>query len=214
MPVPRIPGPSTPFDYEFMVGKPMDKQRMNFLNWICLLTLVWWMSIPLSAEPKDPPSSITFVEGGVTKTFYRNPGVVAEFVNQDQAQANQQTNQGKQGIKFGWNVRPAGKELFPKSSKSTSTAKVTEVYSTSVGVGANIVLPGILIVTFSSDQSQESLERISKKYGIQILNQFSPRLVSFQTEPGFVSVEKGNEILSEPNVLEAYPDTAVQKVLK
>ncbi|WP_244241470.1 hypothetical protein [Leptospira perdikensis] len=192
----------------------MNKKPMNFTNWICLFALGCWILNPLNADPKDPPSSITFVEGGVTKTFYRNPSVVAEYVSHEQAQSNQLTNQGKQGVKFGWNVRPAGKELFPKSSKSTVASKTTEVYSTSVGSGANIVLPGVLIVTFSKNQSQESLEKISKKYGIQILNQFSPRLVSFQTEPGFVSVEKGNEILSESNVLEAYPDTAVEKSLK
>ncbi|TGL15339.1 hypothetical protein [Leptospira meyeri] len=171
-------------------------------------------SVPLEADPKDPPNSITFVEGGVTKTFYRNPNVVAEFVDQKLAQDIQQNLQGKKEIKTGWNVRPTGKELFAKSSKSTITTKVTEVYSTAVGMGPHIVLPGILIVTFSSDQSQETLERIAKKHGVQIQNKFSPRLVSFQTEPGFVSFEKANGILSEPNVLEAYPDTAVEKSLK
>ncbi|TGL86955.1 hypothetical protein EHQ68_15940 [Leptospira congkakensis] len=179
-----------------------------------MLTLVCCLSVSVSAEPKEPPSSITFVEGGVKKTFYRNPNVMAEFVNPQQSLANQQKNQGKQGIKTGWNVRPAGKELFPKSTKSSLTANVTEVYSTSFGSGPSIVLPGIIIVTFSSDQSQDSLERISKKYGIQIQNKFSPRLVSFQTEPGFLSVEKANEVLTESNVLEAYPDTAVEKSLK
>ncbi|PJZ84433.1 hypothetical protein [Leptospira harrisiae] len=169
---------------------------------------------PLEAEPKDPPNSITFVEGGVIKTFYRNPNVVAEFVDQKQTQDTQQNLQGKKGIKTGWNVRPTGKELFPKSTKSATTTKVTEVYSTGVGMGPHIVLPGLLIVTFSIDQSQETLERIAKKYGVQIQNQFSPRLVSFQTDPGFVSLEKANGILSEPNVLEAYPDTAVEKSLK
>lgn len=188
--------------------------RMKSINWISLVVIVFASFIELNAEPKDPPSSITFVEGGVTKTFYRNPNVVAEFVNEQQAQTNQKVNQGKLGIKFGWNVRPAGKELFPKSSKSTTNSKVTEVYSTSVGAGANLVLPGILIVTFSTDQSVDSLDRISKKYGIKVQNQFSPRLVSFQTEPGFLSVEKANEVFSEPNVLEAYPDTAVEKSLK
>lgn len=188
--------------------------RMQSINWISLVVIVFASFIELNAEPKDPPSSITFVEGGVTKTFYRNPNVVAEFVNEQQAQTNQKVNQGKLGIKFGWNVRPAGKELFPKSSKSTTNSKVTEVYSTSVGAGANLVLPGILIVTFSTDQSVDSLDRISKKYGIKVQNQFSPRLVSFQTEPGFLSVEKANEVFSEPNVLEAYPDTAVEKSLK
>lgn len=188
--------------------------RMKSINWISLVVIVFTSFIELNAEPKDPPSSITFVEGGVTKTFYRNPNVVAEFVNEQQAQTNQKNNQGKLGIKFGWNVRPAGKELFPKSSKSTTNSKVTEVYSTSVGAGANLVLPGILIVSFSIDQSADSLDRISKKYGIKVQNQFSPRLVSFQTEPGFISVEKANEVLSEPNVLEAYPDTAVEKSLK
>ncbi|EMY62703.1 hypothetical protein LEP1GSC203_3476 [Leptospira terpstrae serovar Hualin str. LT 11-33 = ATCC 700639] len=188
--------------------------RMKSINWISLVVIVFTSFIELNAEPKDPPSSITFVEGGVTKTFYRNPNVVAEFVNEQQAQTNQKVNQGKLGIKFGWNVRPAGKELFPKSTKSTTNSKVTEVYSTSVGAGANLVLPGILIVSFSIDQSAVSLDRISKKYGIKVQNQFSPRLVSFQTEPGFISVEKANEVLSEPNVLEAYPDTAVEKSLK
>ncbi|WP_198008547.1 hypothetical protein [Leptospira terpstrae] len=187
---------------------------MKSINWISLVVIVFTSFIELNAEPKDPPSSITFVEGGVTKTFYRNPNVVAEFVNEQQAQTNQKVNQGKLGIKFGWNVRPAGKELFPKSTKSTTNSKVTEVYSTSVGAGANLVLPGILIVSFSIDQSAVSLDRISKKYGIKVQNQFSPRLVSFQTEPGFISVEKANEVLSEPNVLEAYPDTAVEKSLK
>ncbi|MBM9546211.1 hypothetical protein JWG40_04240 [Leptospira sp. 201903074] len=193
-----------------------EHRRMNVTSWTYLFALVWWVFGPVSvsAEPKDPPSSITFVEGGVTKTFYRNPSVVAEFVNEKQVQTNQKITQGKQGIKAGWNVRLAGKDLFPKSSKSATNSKVTEVYSTSVGVGANIVLPGVIIVTFSTDQSADSLDRISKKYGIQIQNQFSPRLVSFLTEPGFLSAEKANEVLSEPNVLEAYPDQAVEKTLK
>ncbi|EOQ96941.1 hypothetical protein LEP1GSC195_3507 [Leptospira wolbachii serovar Codice str. CDC] len=168
----------------------------------------------LNAEPKEPPSSISFVEGGVTKTFYRNPNLVAEYVDLKQISNNQQIDPGKQGIKSGWNIRPPGKILFPKSSKSATTSKVTEVYSTAVGMGPNIVLPGILIITFSSDQSPTSLDRIANKYGIQILNQLSPRLVSFQTEPGYVSIEKANAIRSESNVIEAYPDIAVEKSLK
>ncbi|PJZ47068.1 hypothetical protein [Leptospira brenneri] len=185
----------------------------NCFQLIYLLMVVYCFSFSLSADPKDPPSSISFVEGGVKKTFYRNPNVEAEFVEPGQAKESQEKNQGKQGVKSGWNIRPSGKQLFSKSNKSTNT-KVTEVYSTSVGSGPSIVLPGILIVTFSSDQSRESLERISKKYGVQLQNQFSPRLASFQTEPGFLSVEKANELLSESNVLEAYPDTAVEKSLK
>lgn len=190
-----------------------QKFKRIVLIYLVILGLGFFL-FPLEADPKDPPNSITFVEGGVTKTFYRNPNVVAEFVDQKQAQDNQQNLQGKKGIKTGWNVRPTGKELFAKSSKSTTATKVTEVYSTAVGMGPHIVLPGILIVTFSSDQSQETLERIAKKHGVQIQNKFSPRLVSFQSEPGFVSLEKANGILSEPNVLEAYPDTAVEKSLK
>ncbi|MCW7468947.1 hypothetical protein [Leptospira kanakyensis] len=200
-----------------MAGKPMVMVRSKYklLNYrIFLLTLACCTFFPVGAEPNDPPNSITFIEGGVRKTFFRNPNVMAEFVTPEQTQNNQQKKQGKQGIKSGWNVRPSGKELFPKSSKSSVTSKVTEVYTTSIGSGPSIVLPGVLIVTFANDQTPESLERISKKYGIQIHNQLSPRLVSFQTEPGFLSLEKANEILSESNVLEAYPDTAVEKSLK
>ncbi|WP_244934666.1 hypothetical protein [Leptospira vanthielii] len=209
------PDKSTQFSYGFMAGKFMAHQlRLNSFFRLFLLTFVSLGFFAfLNAEPKEPPSSISFVEGGVKKTFYRNPNVVAEYVDLKQISNNQQIDPGKQGIKSGWNIRPPGKILFPKSSKSTPT-KVTEVYSTAVGMGPNIVLPGILIITFSSDQSQTSLDRISNKYGIQLINQFSPRLVSFQTEPGYVSIEKANEIRSEPNVLEAYPDIAVEKSLK
>ncbi|MCW7498944.1 hypothetical protein ND806_01695 [Leptospira sp. 2 VSF17] len=168
----------------------------------------------LNADPKEPPSSITFKEGGVTKTFYLNPNVVAEYVDQNQFSNHQKMAQGRQGIKSGWNIRPQGKLLFPKSGKSATPSKVTEVYSTAVGMGPNIVLPGIIIISFSSDQSQSNLDRISNKYGIQLLHQLSPRLVSFQTDPGYLSIQKANEILSEPNVIEAYPDIALEKSLK
>ncbi len=189
--------------------------RLNLFFWLSSVVIVELVSFAtLNAESKEPPNSISFVEGGVTKTFYRNPNVVAEYVDLAKISINKQNHQNKQGIKSGWNVRPPGKILFPNSSKSAPNPQVTEVYSTAVGMGPNIVLPGILIITFSSDQSQVSLDRISKKYGIQVLNQLSPRLVSFKTEPGYLSVEKANEILAEPNVLEAYPDTAVEKSLK
>lgn len=179
---------------------------------VTLTTIVFFTS--LYAEPKEPPSSITFKEGGVTKTFYLNPNVVAEYVDIREISNYQQKNQGNQGIKSGWNIRPQGKVLNQKSSKSAIPLKVTEVYSTGVGTGPNIVLPGIIIITFSTDQSQTSLDKIANKYGIQILDQLSPRLVSFQTEPGYLSIQKANEILSEPNVLEAYPDIALEKSLK
>lgn len=204
------------FNYEFMEGNFMiPSLRLDLSFRFTLLTFVTIVCFTsLSADPKEPPSSITFKEGGVTKTFYLNPNVVAEYVDIKDISNNQQKNQGKQGFKSGWNIRPPGKVLIPKSGKSAIPLKVTEVYSTGVGMGPNIVLPGIIIISFSTDQSQTSLDKIANKYEIQILHQLSPRLVSFQTEPGYLSIQKANDILAEPNVLEAYPDIALEKSLK
>ncbi|TGM29746.1 hypothetical protein EHQ71_13405 [Leptospira levettii] len=174
-------------------------------------SLILWD--PLIA--KEPPNQITFTEGGVQKTFYRNSNLEAEFIEPSQANSSQNKGLGNLKVKGGWNLRQAGKPIFAKQqAKSSVPTKVTEVYNTGAGYGPNIVLPGIIIVTFKNDQSNESISKLAQKYKIVILQQFTPRIVSFQTEPGYLSVEIANELLSEGIVSEAYPDTAVEKVLK
>ncbi|MBL0953850.1 MAG: hypothetical protein IBJ01_03690 [Leptospira sp.] len=164
---------------------------------------------------KEPPNQITFTEGGVQKTFYRNSNLEAEFIEPNHVNSSQNKGLGNLKIKGGWNLRKVGKPLLSQQQrKSNIPAKVTEVYNTGAGYGPNIVLPGIIIVTFKNDQSNDSLSRIAQKYKIVFLQQFSPRIVSFQTEPGYPSVEIANELLNEGIVSEAYPETAVEKVLK
>ncbi|MCW7460862.1 hypothetical protein [Leptospira limi] len=164
---------------------------------------------------KEPPNQITFTEGGVQKTFYRNSNLEAEFIEPSQANSSQNKGLGNLKVKGGWNLRQVGKPLLSQQKgKSNIPTKVTEVYNTGAGYGPNIVLPGIIIVRFKYDQSNESISKLAQKYKIVFLQQFNPRIVSFQTEPGYLSVEMANELLSERIVSEAYPETAVEKVLK
>ncbi|TGL24605.1 hypothetical protein EHQ46_01990 [Leptospira yanagawae] len=163
---------------------------------------------------KEPPSQITYTEGGVQKTFYRNPNLEAEFIAPNQVSGSQNKSYANKNLKAGWNFRKPGKTLVSNQLKSGNESKVTEVYNPGNGYGPNIVLPGIIVVSFRTDQSKEFISELAKKYKIQIFHTFNPRLTSFQTEPGYLSVEKANELLNEPSVSEAYPETAVEKVLK
>lgn len=217
-----IPDPSNPFDYEFMEGNKMKRPtflqtqeiRNCFIQIFHILILAVIILCFHPMEAKEPPNQISFTEGGIQKTFYRNPNIEAEYLDPQQVNSSLNKSSGNQKVKFGWNIRQAGKPFYLKQSKSNVTTKVTEVYNTGVGSGPNIVLPGAIIVSFKKDQSMESLSKLAQKYKIEILRQLTPRLVSFQTEPGFFSVEKANELLNEGIVLEAYPETAVEKVLK
>ncbi|TGM02222.1 hypothetical protein [Leptospira jelokensis] len=163
---------------------------------------------------KEPPNQITYTEGGVQKTFYRNPNLEAEFISLNQINSSQNKSYANQKLKVGWNIRKPGKALVANQTKSGNETKVTEVYNTGQGYGPNIVLPGMIVVSFRTDQSKEFISELAKRYKIQIFHTFNPRLVSFQTEPGYLSVEKANELVNEPSVAEAYPETAVEKVLK
>ncbi|MCW7502545.1 hypothetical protein [Leptospira paudalimensis] len=188
-------------------------QNSLALTLICFGYITFFLWEPLNA--KEPPNQITFTEGGVQKTFYRNSNLEAEFIEPNHVNSSQNKGLGNLKIKGGWNLRQVGKPLLSQQQrKSNIPAKVTEVYNTGAGYGPNIVLPGIIIVTFKNDQSNDSLSRIAQKYKIVFLQQFSPRIVSFQTEPGYPSVEIANELLNEGIVSEAYPETAVEKVLK
>ncbi|XDD46301.1 hypothetical protein AB3N60_16580 [Leptospira sp. WS39.C2] len=186
-----------------------DKGKRSFAFYV----LVILVSI-YSLEAKDPPNQVSFIEGGIQKTFYRNSSLEAEYIDPIQLNSSQNKGLGNLKLKAGWNFRQTGKPILSKSSKSDIKAKVTEVYNTGVGAGPNIVLPGVILVTFKKDQNNGSLNKLAEKYKVVFLQQLSPRIASFQTEPGFISVEIANEILNESFVLEAYPETAVEKVLK
>lgn len=165
-------------------------------------------------EAKDPPNLITFKEGGIQKTFYRNPNIEAEFIEPNQVTSAPTKSYANKNIKAGWNFRSPGKSLIKNKTKSATETKVTEVYNPGNGYGPNIVLPGIVVVSFQFDQSKEAISQLAKKYNVQVIHIFHPRLASFQSEPGYLSVEKANELLNESSILEAYPETAVEKVLK
>lgn len=188
-------------------------QNSLVFTMICFAYSSLFLWEPLIA--KEPPNQITFTEGGIQKTFYRNSNLEAEYIEPSQANSSQNKSLGNLKVKGGWNLRQVGKPLLSQQQgKSNIPTKVTEVYNTGVGYGPNIVLPGIIIVTFKNDQSNESISKLAQKYKIVFLQQFTPRIVSFQTEPGYLSVEIANELLSEGIVSEAYPETAVEKVLK
>ncbi|MCW7465629.1 hypothetical protein [Leptospira levettii] len=188
-------------------------QNVLFFSFICFTYSSLLLCDPIIA--KEPPNQITFTEGGVQKTFYRNSNLEAEFIEPSQVNSSQNKGLGNGKIKGGWNLRQVGKPLLSQQqNKSNIPAKVTEVYNTGAGYGPNIVLPGIIIVTFKNDQTNDTLSKLAQKYKIVILQQFTPRIVSFQTEPGYLSVEIANELLNEGIVSEAYPETAVEKVLK
>lgn len=183
-------------------------QLRNFL--IIIIILVCFH--PLAA--KEPPNQISFTEGGIQKTFYRNPNVEAEYIDPNIISSPQNKGLGNGKLKAGWNFRQSGKPIVSKQTKSNVSTKVTEVYNPGVGSGPNIVLPGVIIVSFKKDQTYESLSKLAQKFKIQLIHHLSPRFASFQTESGFLSVEKANEVLSDESILEAFPETALEKVLK
>ncbi len=182
-------------------------------RWMFLIVLIAFVFFE-GLDAKEPPNQISFTEGGIQKTFYRNPKVEAEYIDPTVVQSSQNRSLGNGKWKSGWNIRPIGKPIQSKQFKSNSSIKVTEVYNPNVGSGPNIVLPGLIIVSFKSEPSNEFLSNLVVKYKIQLMQRYHSKLMSFQTEPGFLSVEKANELLNESFVLEAYPDTAVEKVLK
>ncbi|XDD42616.1 hypothetical protein AB3N58_15200 [Leptospira sp. WS60.C2] len=185
---------------------------VSFSRFFLFLLMVFLFFDGLVA--KEPPSQISFTEGGIQKTFYRNPKVEAEFIDPNFINSSQNKGLGNGKWKAGWNVRPAGKPILSKQLKVSSQSKVTEVYNPNVGSGPNIVLPGLVIVSFKKEQTKESLLAFAMKYKMQFQHQYQPKLASFQFEPGYLSVEKANELLNDSIVMEAYPDTAVEKVLK
>ncbi|TGM87379.1 hypothetical protein [Leptospira bouyouniensis] len=192
-----------------------NHNTINFKNQFFKLMLFTIMIVCFQTlEAKEPPNQISFTEGGIQKTFYRNPNVEAEYIDPNLINSQQNKSLGNMKLKAGWNFRQSGKPIIAKQSKSNVSTKVTEVYNPGVGSGPNIVLPGVIIVSFKKDQTNESLSKLAQKFKIQLLHHLSPRLASFQTESGFLSVEKAVEVLTDESILEAYPETAVEKVLK